>query len=73
MWEAFRKENRDAALEWQVRIAPLARLFGTKHGIPGIKHAMDLNGFYGGPPRLPLVPPGEADRLEIAQALAGLS
>jgi hypothetical protein len=23
-------------------------------GIPGLKHAMDLNGYYEGPPRLPL-------------------
>ena len=30
----------------------------TKYGVPGLKYAMDLNGYYGGIPRLPLTPIG---------------
>jgi hypothetical protein len=33
---------------------------------------MDLNGYYGGPPRLPFVPPAEKAKAEIEQAFAGL-
>jgi dihydrodipicolinate synthase/N-acetylneuraminate lyase len=33
---------------------------------------MDLNGYYGGPPRLPLCPPSEAARKEIAEAFQDL-
>ena len=61
-----------AALDWQNRIARAAQLVTTKYGIPGLKHAMDLNGYYGGPPRLPLsVPTPEAKR-EIEEALRDL-
>jgi 4-hydroxy-2-oxoglutarate aldolase len=33
---------------------------------------MDLNGYYGGPPRLPLCPPTEAARHEIEEAFKDL-
>jgi 4-hydroxy-2-oxoglutarate aldolase len=72
LWEALRSGQIDLAREWQARIAPFARCIATKHGIPGIKGAMDLRGFYGGPPRLPFVSPAEDARSEIAQTLNGL-
>ena len=72
VWESFRSIQLDAAREWQMRIAPWARLIGAKYGIPGIKHAMDLNGFHGGPSRLPFVPLAYEDKQEIAQALQQL-
>ena len=46
--------------------------FATTYGIPGLKHAMDLMGYFGGPPRLPLVPVGPAAQAEIAEAFTGL-
>ena len=59
-------------MDWQHRILRAAQLVTTKYGIPGLKHAMDLNGYYGGPPRLPLtVIKPEAQR-EIEQAFDGL-
>jgi 4-hydroxy-2-oxoglutarate aldolase len=39
-------------------------------GIPAIKYAMDLNGYYGGLPRLPLLPPTAIQKSEI-EALMG--
>ncbi len=54
IWEAYRTREEAAGLDWQSRIARAAALVTTKYGIPGLKHAMDLNGYYGGPPRLPL-------------------
>jgi 4-hydroxy-2-oxoglutarate aldolase len=55
IWEAHRTREAEAGKDWQGRIARAAQLVTTKYGVPGLKHAMDLNGYYGGPPRLPLV------------------
>jgi len=72
IWEAYRTREEEAGRDWQNRIARAAALVTSKHGIPGLKHAMDLNGYYGGPPRLPLsVPTPEAKR-EIEEAFQDL-
>lgn len=68
VWEAHRAREFDAATDWQRRMSNLAVLVTTKYGIPGLKHAMDLAGYYGGPPRLPLAPPSPEARLEIETA-----
>jgi dihydrodipicolinate synthase/N-acetylneuraminate lyase len=39
-------------------------------GVPGTKYAMDLNGYYGGPARLPLLPLTGAQKAEIERLLA---
>jgi 4-hydroxy-2-oxoglutarate aldolase len=62
----------DTARDWQARIAKAAQLVTTKYGIPGLKYAMDLNGYYGGPPRLPLTPVCPGAQREIAEAFAGI-
>jgi 4-hydroxy-2-oxoglutarate aldolase len=71
-WEAFRTREFEAGADWQARIIPAAKLIATKYGIPGLKHAMDLNGYYGGIPRLPFVPPSAEGRAEIEQVFDGL-
>jgi 4-hydroxy-2-oxoglutarate aldolase len=72
IWEAYRQREEAAGLDWQNRIGRAAALVTSKYGVPGLKHAMDLNGYYGGPPRLPLcVPTAEAKR-EIAEAFKDL-
>jgi 4-hydroxy-2-oxoglutarate aldolase len=40
----------------QARITNAAQRVGSELGIPGMKYGMDLNGYYGGPARLPLLP-----------------
>jgi len=63
-------EGRHAeALTLQRTITPLARLVSSVHGIPGLKHALDLIGYAGGEPRSPLRPIADGPRHEIAQAL----
>ena len=68
IWEAHRTREWDAAMDWQNRIGHAAALVTTKYGIPGLKHAMDLNGYYGGPCRLPLCPltPEAKHEIELA-------
>jgi 4-hydroxy-2-oxoglutarate aldolase len=72
IWEAHRTRESEAALDWQSRIAHAARLVTVKYGIPGLKHAMDLAGYYGGPPRLPLTVPCPQAKREIELAFQDL-
>jgi 4-hydroxy-2-oxoglutarate aldolase len=46
----------DEARLLQRRLTPIARSIGGAHGVPGLKAALDLTGFAGGPPRPPLRP-----------------
>jgi 4-hydroxy-2-oxoglutarate aldolase len=70
--EAVRTRELDSARELQQRAAAAAALT-ERYGIPGLKYAMDLKGYYGGGPRLPLLPLGEQARREITEALRELS
>ena len=72
IWEAHRTREPEAALDWQNRISHAAYLVTTKHGVPGLKYAMDLAGYYGGPPRLPLTVPCPAAKKKIEEAFADL-
>ena len=72
IWEAFRTREEEAGMDWQARIANPAVLVTVKYGIPGLKYAMDLNGYYGGVPRLPLIPISPSARLEIEAAFDGI-
>jgi 4-hydroxy-2-oxoglutarate aldolase len=72
IWEAFRTREEEAARDWQRRVARAALFVTSKYGIPGLKHAMDLNGYYGGPPRLPLSVPTPQAKQEIEEAFKDL-
>jgi 4-hydroxy-2-oxoglutarate aldolase len=72
IWEAFRTREYEAAEDWQNRIQLAAKLVTATYGIPGLKYAMDLNGYYGGPPRLPLVPASPEAKSEIEKSLDGI-
>jgi 4-hydroxy-2-oxoglutarate aldolase len=41
-------------------------------GVPGVKYASELSGYYGGPPRLPLLPITAEQRRELADLLHSL-
>jgi dihydrodipicolinate synthase/N-acetylneuraminate lyase len=69
LWEAFRTREAEAALDWQSRIVAPSELVAA---IGALKHAMDLNGYYGGSPRLPLSPPTPAVRKQIEVAFRDL-
>ncbi|MDR3699450.1 MAG: dihydrodipicolinate synthase family protein [Candidatus Sulfopaludibacter sp.] len=72
IWEAYRQRDEAAGLDWQNRIGRASMLVTSKYGIPGLKYAMDLNGYYGGPPRLPLTVPPPAAKQEIEEAFRDL-
>jgi 4-hydroxy-2-oxoglutarate aldolase len=72
IWEAYRTREEAAGLDWQNRIGRAAALVTSKYGVPGLKYAMDLNGYYGGPPRLPLCVPTPQAKKEIEEAFKDL-
>jgi 4-hydroxy-2-oxoglutarate aldolase len=72
IWEAFRTREEEAGVDWQGRISHPSILVTDMYGVPGLKHAMDLNGYYGGPPRLPFVPVSMDARREIEEAFRDL-
>jgi len=51
------------------RLAVAGKLFGQRFGIPGLKYALDRLGYYGGPPRLPLLPLSDDAKAEIEAVL----
>lgn len=72
IWEAFRTREEEAGVDWQGRISHPSILVTDMYGVPGLKHAMDLNGYYGGAPRLPFIPVSEDARREIEEAFRDL-
>ncbi|HEV7673669.1 MAG TPA: dihydrodipicolinate synthase family protein [Candidatus Angelobacter sp.] len=62
---AFKDNDLDLARSKQLGLAPATKRVVSELGIPAIKYAMDLNGYYGGLPRLPLLPPTAAQKAEI--------
>ena len=73
IWEAYRTREEEAGRDWQNRIGQAAAVVTVKYGIPGLKYAMDLNGYYGGPPRSPLTPPSAEAKREIEEAFKDLT
>ncbi len=68
--DLYRAGEWDEAREAQARLVPLNTLISTRLGPPGLKAALDMLGYYGGPARAPLEPPNENDRAAIRAALA---
>lgn len=56
LYDLARAGRHEEARDLQRRLTPIARLVTTVYGVPGLKAAMDLAGYRGGEPRLPLSP-----------------
>ena len=69
IYAAWKEGDAELARLKQERIAQAAQRVGDL-GVPGFKHGMDLNGYYGGPSRLPLLPLTADVKVEIERLLA---
>lgn len=69
---AWKDNDRKLAEGKQTRLLEPSAVVAGKYGIPGIKYACDLNGYYGGRPRLPLLPVNGDAQEEIARVLEDL-
>ena len=71
-YEASRVGEAARATATQQKLVSAANLFGPKYGIAGLKYVMDCVGYYGGPPRPPLLPVDEAAKKELDAMLASV-
>ncbi len=72
IYTAWKEGDASLATEKQQRLQQAAIRVGAQLGIPGIKHACDLNGYYGGRPRLPLLPLTADEQREVATLMADI-
>jgi 4-hydroxy-2-oxoglutarate aldolase len=72
IYAAWKEGDVEVAGLKQARIARAAQRIGGELGIPGLKYAMDLNGYFGGPVRLPLLPVTADVKTEIEQLMADI-
>jgi 4-hydroxy-2-oxoglutarate aldolase len=69
IYNLMREKNFEKALEIQNRMIPVNRAVTAKYGVAGLKAAMDMMGYFGGNPRLPLEPLNEAQLIELKMIL----
>jgi 4-hydroxy-2-oxoglutarate aldolase len=72
VYTAWKENDPTVAREKQQRLVQASRTVAAKYSIPGLKHACDLNGYYGGVPRIPLLPLTADQKEEVAQAMSDL-
>jgi 4-hydroxy-2-oxoglutarate aldolase len=72
IYAAWKEGDAELAHLKQQRIATAAQMIVGELGIPAIKYAMDFNGYYGGPARLPLLPVTAGVKAEVEQLLSDI-
>ena len=71
IYAAWKEGDIELARLKQEKIAKAAQRVGDL-GVPGFKYAMDFNGYYGGPARLPFLPLRADVKAEIESLLADI-
>jgi 4-hydroxy-2-oxoglutarate aldolase len=69
IYELFHQGKIAEAGDLHLRLLPVARAVTTQFGVPGLKAAMNMLGYRGGYPRLPLLPLSENQRVELERVL----
>ena len=69
IFELVKQGNFEEAKRLQLRMIPVNNAVTATYGISGLKVAMDMVGYFGGDPRLPLLPSSEAEKSEIKEIL----
>jgi dihydrodipicolinate synthase/N-acetylneuraminate lyase len=72
IYAAWKEGDHELAKLKQERIAKAAQRIVGELGIPALKYAMDLNGYYGGPARLPLLPITSDVKAEVESLMADI-
>jgi 4-hydroxy-2-oxoglutarate aldolase len=72
IYAAWKEGDAELARLKQQRIAKASHRIVGELGIPAIKYAMDFNGYYGGPARLPLLPVTADVKAEVERLLADI-
>jgi 4-hydroxy-2-oxoglutarate aldolase len=72
IYAALKDGDNALAREKQARVKLAAQRVVSELGVPGVKYSMDLNGYYGGPSRLPFLPLSGEQKAEIETLMAGI-
>ena len=72
IFTAWKEGDIKLAREKQERVSASAIRVASEFGIPALKYALDLNGYYGGPPRLPLLPLTGNLKAEVEKLMSDL-
>lgn len=67
LYELFKAGRHAEAQVLQQHLALASKAIVSDGGIAGVKYAMDVRGYHGGLPRLPLLPLAESKKPQIAQ------
>jgi 4-hydroxy-2-oxoglutarate aldolase len=70
----FQEAKMEEARELHLRMLPVNQAITAQMGVPGLKAAMEMRGYFGGEPRQPLLPLSDSARETLRQILqeAGL-
>jgi 4-hydroxy-2-oxoglutarate aldolase len=69
--ERVKAGDLDAARKMQLKMIPVNQAVTVVYGVPGLKAALDMLGYFGGAPRLPLLPSSKREKSEIEAILKG--
>lgn len=69
LYELFKNGELSEAKELYRRLLRLNRSIAGTYAVAGVKAAMELNGFFGGDPRLPLLPLNPQQKQNLAQVV----
>jgi 4-hydroxy-2-oxoglutarate aldolase len=69
LWESFMQGRATEARALQLPLIEANTAVTSRFGVPGLKAAMDMLGYYGGPVRPPLMPLPEEDKVTLRKIL----
>jgi 4-hydroxy-2-oxoglutarate aldolase len=69
IFDLVKAGDLEAARQLQLKMIPVNQAVTAIYGVPGLKAAMDMCGYFGGDPRLPLLPSSEQEKSEIEAIL----
>jgi 4-hydroxy-2-oxoglutarate aldolase len=72
LYQLVQRGQHEEAKRLQHVIVLASKRVLSENGLPGLKYAMDLRGFYGGSPRAPLLPISEEKKRAIADLISQL-
>ncbi|HEY1498908.1 MAG TPA: dihydrodipicolinate synthase family protein, partial [Acidobacteriaceae bacterium] len=72
IYTAWKENDPIVAREKQQRINEASRIVAGKFSVPGLKYACDLNGYYGGVPRIPFLPLTAEQKSAVAAAMSDI-
>ena len=69
IYNLVKQGDFEAARELQLKMLPVNQAVTAVYGVPGLKTALDMLGYFGGDPRLPLLPSSQQEKSEIKEIL----